>query len=412
MQKRSIGNKNLYQFTHYRGLLVFLFSAAILMIAGGCLWDRDTLRDERFRFPGVLELIAGKFPRHSTSFYQWRIRDRLSRLEKTPDDLSLLDDLAVAYDKTGASADAIAVGLKMLERAPERYETLANLGTFYLHAGQFDKGLPLIEKAIAINPNAHFGREKIQLLLVKYVLSKQIDGQTQLPLAAGGKTASFAHFFMASTNDNASVKSNYFDADDLEEALVGVKGMMRFSKHDSPILLEALGDLLSGPNSPRDDARLLAVRAYLSASYAVQDETARAAYRKLATETLANGSAGSPDNHYPPYKDLTLDTVEMQFKKELDEGAMWYHELEKNETQWIETGDDVEGRFDAVYRKEPQIEIYSKHENPTNPAMVLATASWRSVLGIVVIFCAMMMLVGIGAYAVIRIKLLNRKSMR
>lgn len=53
---------------------------------------------------------------------------------------------------------------------PGRYETAANLGTFYLHAGIFKKVLAYIEKALKINPDAHFGREKYQKLLVEYII--------------------------------------------------------------------------------------------------------------------------------------------------------------------------------------------------------------------------------------------------
>ena len=41
-----------------------------------CMWDHDTLRQERARFPHALELITGKFLRHSKEAYEWRIRDR------------------------------------------------------------------------------------------------------------------------------------------------------------------------------------------------------------------------------------------------------------------------------------------------------------------------------------------------
>ncbi len=36
-----------------------------------CLWDTDTLQMERQRFPDALELITGKFLRHSREFYDW-----------------------------------------------------------------------------------------------------------------------------------------------------------------------------------------------------------------------------------------------------------------------------------------------------------------------------------------------------
>ena len=43
---------------------------AILLLpsfAFGCLWDYDTLLQERSRFPDTLEIITGKFLRHSSA---------------------------------------------------------------------------------------------------------------------------------------------------------------------------------------------------------------------------------------------------------------------------------------------------------------------------------------------------------
>lgn len=380
---------------HRRRLLMpTLISTCVLFVCMGCLWDYDTLRAERSRFPEVLELITGKFPRHSKDFYLWRIQDRRQRLDQSPDDLSLMDDLAVAYDKTGASSDAIALGLRMLEKEPERYETLANLGTFYLHAGDFDKGLSFIEKAIVVNPNAHFGREKIQLQLAKYVLSKQKDGKVVLPLAEGPASESFVDFMSQMSPHTTHRSSRWLDDEELKEGIAGVTGMMRFSKHDSPILLEALGDLLGGSHTPRTDAKLLAVRAYLGASYAVNDESVREKYRIIARTALKNGFAGTPDNHYLPYKELTFEAVEEQFKKELNEGVTWYSELQANEKTWIDAGGDVEAKFDATYRTIPKIESESAAENRSEDFLVPNTfRGVRTVAMVVVFICVIAVLV-------------------
>src|SRR5579871_2406693 len=131
--------------------------------AFACMWDYDTLAVERARFPSALELITGKFLRHSPEFYEWRVRDRQAKLEKEPDNPAYLDDMAVAYDKLGNDDKAIELMLRKEKAHPGLYETAANLGTFYLHSGQADKGIEQLEKAMAINPDAHFGREKYQL---------------------------------------------------------------------------------------------------------------------------------------------------------------------------------------------------------------------------------------------------------
>ena len=89
----------------FTALICFVFLSA----AAPCLWDYDTLKQERARFPTALELITGQFPRHSDSYYRWRIEDRSARMaagEKTPE---MFDDLAVAHSKLGDDKRAIEI---------------------------------------------------------------------------------------------------------------------------------------------------------------------------------------------------------------------------------------------------------------------------------------------------------------
>ena len=252
-----------------RLLLVFL----ILMprSAFACSWDYDTLAMEREKFPDALELITGKFLRHSTEFYEWRVRDRSARLEKDPSDLRLYDDLAVAYDKLGQHERAIEVMLKKDRLSPNLYETHANLGTFYIHSGQLKRGVEHIKQAIKLNPDAHFGREVYQKHLVDYVLSKQQAGVTKLPLESSEATRSgplgFASYLLKAAGE---VDPGRMDKVASEKATKGILGMMRFGNYRSPVLLEALGDLLLSQGWSADGKRL-AARAYLKASYEIAD---------------------------------------------------------------------------------------------------------------------------------------------
>ncbi len=75
--------------------------------------------------------------------------------------------------------------------------------------------------------------------------------------------------------------------------------MMRFGKFDSPVLLEALGDLWTVVPPGRDDAnQLLAARAFLRASQvaATSHPEAAAAYRKRAEFSLTNQMGGTGFN--------------------------------------------------------------------------------------------------------------------
>ncbi|MFI5205245.1 MAG: tetratricopeptide repeat protein, partial [Flavobacteriales bacterium] len=113
----------------------------VVFISLACGWDWDTIQMEKQQFPQIHELITGKFLRHSPELYYWRIKHRTDLIKKYPDSLSLYDDLAMAYDKTGESGKAVEIMLKKENKKPGLYETYANLGLFYMHDGKMQQGV-------------------------------------------------------------------------------------------------------------------------------------------------------------------------------------------------------------------------------------------------------------------------------
>lgn len=331
-----------------------------------CLWDYDTIKMERTRFPGTLELITGKFLRHSPEFYQWRIQNRLKRLEVDPTNAALLDDLAVAYDKTGQHAKAIETAERLERLHPGRYETASNLGTFLFHAGRPEEGIPHIDRALKINPDAHFGREKYQKFLTEYVVKQRKGGPLTLPLASvkvydgAPKDRIGAHDHQTYDTfpdflKRAGMRQEHdrIANDEVRAAVKGVNGMMRFAKHDSPVLLEALGFLLCHREwAIEDDAKQLAARAFLRASYEVKDEPTRVLYRRLAARAVAQQLP--PSGVQYEGKDI-LAVVETKFQQELEEGRVWYADLRERELSWIRDGKDPEAEFDKLYDAEPEV---------------------------------------------------------
>lgn len=143
-------------------------------IASPCIWDSDTVANELRGVPEAYELIMGRWHRHSEAYYRHRIETLPGRLERSPDDLGAYDDLAVAYERLKDRATAIQVIQKKaaaLKRRPDRdheYRYHANLGTFLAHDGRFEEAIPELEKAVAIHPDAHFGRERFQIDWIRY----------------------------------------------------------------------------------------------------------------------------------------------------------------------------------------------------------------------------------------------------
>lgn len=158
MSSRAIGGFSCF-------VLAVLLTAPTLR---ACLWDYDTIRDERRGMPGIAEVLAGRYEKHSQFFYQQRVAQMTLLLKTEPRNLDAWDNLAVAYEKLGDHDKAISTILKKDALAPGQYTTFANLGTFFMLKGDFENGIVAIRKALQINPNAHFGREEYQLKLGIY----------------------------------------------------------------------------------------------------------------------------------------------------------------------------------------------------------------------------------------------------
>ncbi len=329
-------------------LPLLALSGLLLGAAVPCLWDRDTLEQERARFPTALALIAGKFPRHTEAYYRWRIEDRQAKLELGDTSPGVFDDLAVAHSKLHDDARAIELMAEKEERHPGLYETAANLGTFHVHAGNLEEGVKHIQRAIEINPDAHFGREIYQELLARYVLEVRGDSE-RLRLPMDRESApnfhrrsrgywSFVEKVRKVTDENR--------ADEIAKAMSGVLGMLRFGNHDSPVLLEALSDVLLADSGT--DGKRLAARALLKASYEVEDEEVRGAYRAKAEAALETQTP-APDKD----QNISLEQVEQTFATELDDARRWYAKLEAKEQYWIDAGEDVDARFGQTYYAKP-----------------------------------------------------------
>jgi tetratricopeptide (TPR) repeat protein len=347
--------------------VITLLNASTTILA--CAWDYDTIKMERSRFPSTLELITGKFLRHSPEFYQWRIENRLERLKSEPDNVALLDDLGVAYDKIGRQDKAIETALAAENIKPGRYETAANLGTFYLHAGDLSNGILHIERALAINPDAHFGRERYQLLLAEHLVERQDAGHKTLPLATiEGDVNAKSHGVHIRLNDTFTgylhVQGHDLQ-DGIKKPIEGILGMMKFGNHKSPVLLEALGLLLSHEYDPQRDAKRLAARAFLKASYEVRDELAIQSYRAMARNAL-----GMQTTRRDSMEQITLEQIESEFRNELDEANEWYLNLHESEKSWIENGLDPEKEFDKLYAAEPAQSGMNLIDPPTHDEMV------------------------------------------
>lgn len=175
------------------------------------------------RLSMIDHVLADQFFRRGLAYYEARNEARQAQIAKLTEALpegaspplellSAYDDLSAGYDHIGEYDRAAATmreKLRLLEAAGEAeftprpdgrlserdlalYRTHANLGTHLIHAAikapggpatrreDLEQGLAELRQAVAIHPEAHFGRETWQIVAVEYLLAALDDPQLLL----------------------------------------------------------------------------------------------------------------------------------------------------------------------------------------------------------------------------------------
>jgi len=196
-----------------KSLATWLICCAVAVLAfptPACIndHDSDSLAKQAKPLPDLLDIIVGRFPRNPPLYYQMRIDRELPEVAKNPRLFGDYDDVAAAYDKLGNPAKALAWMARKKAALPAYdwrnpaikdawYRYYANDGTFRVHAwlrsgakkaavGEMDQACDEIQKAIEINPHAHFGREPYQLMVMQW-----IEEATRNPAGASPLSQSF-----------------------------------------------------------------------------------------------------------------------------------------------------------------------------------------------------------------------------
>ncbi len=89
-----------------------------------------------------------------------------SRYKKEPN-LENYSDYAAMLVYKGRFQKAKSILLEIESKAPNKYNTAANLGTTYELLGQNDSALFWIKKALELNPKSHFGSEWIHIRILE-----------------------------------------------------------------------------------------------------------------------------------------------------------------------------------------------------------------------------------------------------
>lgn len=326
---------------------VLLLLALCASPLSACLWDTDTLAEESAGLPEVKVVIVGGFARNPDLYYEMRL-ERVSKLLKDDhNNLDAYDDAGVSCDRLGRDEEAIewmAKKLKAMERMGysasaqpnHRYRYLANLGTFHAHRwfhngadrerlDDLTKARDLIAQALQENPDAHFGREKYQLMFIDWALSnpKYYTYDEQALAEAAGHRSGWVPNFLSigdgdehdvlfRTRDNAGLKNI-----GLEDAVAGISGLI------------TLG------------AAWESVDAFYALALALQAEgkSAFAYFAMLRVEELlAEGrTSGVRDVPVDVFDSEDLTRMGYNLTKDAKATAIEFHELRQQSDRWQES---------------------------------------------------------------------------
>jgi len=181
--------------------------------ASGCIWDSDTLSQERRTHPKLAEAILGgtETPPDSVSLKQRIQRLQESRREEDP---VWWNELAGAHLRLGEATQAVRLLEPLLERFTTNYGIRANLGTAYHLLGRYQDAERLISRNLDRDPEAHFGLEKYHLALLQY-LSR--DGNYQYRHVYVDEFS--GSFLQGSTRTYPSQSATFLNTNDTNAAL-------------------------------------------------------------------------------------------------------------------------------------------------------------------------------------------------
>ena len=144
-------------------------------VASACGWDWETYHAEAKSLPCVYDALLGYWPKHTAEYHQARIDAADRALRWVPGWTQGLDAKGISLMKLGRMEEAEAVMTTRLEIDDSAYPAHANLGTLHTITGDYDTALTHIDRAMAIEPEAHFGREKYHRSLVVFLQRVKAD---------------------------------------------------------------------------------------------------------------------------------------------------------------------------------------------------------------------------------------------
>jgi tetratricopeptide (TPR) repeat protein len=256
--------------------------------APACGWTWETYAAEAKSLPCVHDALVGYFPKHGEAYHRAVIDAVDYATSWAPAFTAGLDAKGIALMHLGRLEEARAVMSKRLAVAPDAYPSHANLGTLYTFTGEYEKALEHVDRAMALEPKAHFGREKYHRKLVEFLRAVKADPNVRL-------TKNFLGVEPTPVDRTQGSRTRYEKAgfqDDAIDALVSMIAV--YGAENLADIYFTLGELLALRGYPK-----LAFTAYKRASELKHPrEKELGIFRSLVLSTI-KGPAAEPRRRIP-----------------------------------------------------------------------------------------------------------------
>lgn len=220
--------------------LLWICCALLPAAARACLWDRDTLAMEGKGLPDTVNVLIGRFERQPPAYFEMRLARVAGLIADGKGALTDYDDAGVAADRLKRGEEAMRWMRQkkaQLDRLrgddPARKEHLyryhANLGTFHAHhwlrqgasrerLDDLKASREHLARAIELNPDAHFGRERYQLMAIDWLL--------ELPALEDSAHPATRTLFWAARDKLGNSYRNQLQAAGFGDAAKGLGGLI------------------------------------------------------------------------------------------------------------------------------------------------------------------------------------------
>ncbi len=161
-----------------RWLALCLLTAAVAAqptVSHACGWSWETYAAEGKHLPCVHDVLTGHFATHTDEYHDTLVEATDWALAWAPGWTAALDAKGLALMHRGKLELAKVVMQRRLAIAPDAYASHSNLGTLYTFTGDFPQALEHIDRAMKIEPKAHFGRELYHRELVELLAERRAN---------------------------------------------------------------------------------------------------------------------------------------------------------------------------------------------------------------------------------------------